>query len=252
MKEDVTMADEYYKEQLKDYFYHYFLRPSRPYRGVITPSSLYKANCPRCTWMSYWWGFSLPANLALQQQLSRFQENFLDGIDNHALSPLLPKGTMNLHKGKITSSPIRVNGEITKWKIYGEIDFLCTNEDGTYSIIDGKVSLKKNPEELIESYWTQLEAYAFLFEHPDDDIPKKIATLGLIQWRITGAAGDTNLTRNFSLEERYIPVERRPREFQEFIAKFIGIIEGFCPEPSKDCYDCKFLHEIGFYSEKHN
>jgi hypothetical protein len=36
-------------------------------------------------------------------------------------------------------------------------------------------------------------------------------------------------------------------EFEAFMNRFIGIIEGEYPEASTACFDCKFLIEIGFY-----
>ena len=107
----------------------YKIKPATPYKSVITPSSLYKGNCPRCTWMSYWHNFSIPANLALQQQMSRIQEASFDGVSNESISSILPKGWAVLHKGKFASQPIRVNGQETRWKFYGELDLLAKNED---------------------------------------------------------------------------------------------------------------------------
>ena len=225
----------------------YRVRPSEPYRQAITPSSLYKANCARCTWMSYWHNFSIPVNLILQQQMSRIQEASFDGIDNHKISPLLPKGWMTLHKGKITSKPIVVNGETTRWKFYGELDFLASNEDGTHSIIDGKVSMKRDPQELIASYWTQLEAYVLMLEKPELGESKSISSIGLLQWRIDGALAAEHNHRGFSVIESYIPVERQPAQFQIFMNNFIDVIEGQFPEASFECYDCNFLRSIGFY-----
>lgn len=223
------------------------MKPQEPYKKVISPSSLYKAICPRCTWMSYWHNLSVPANLAQQQYLSRLQEGAFDGIDSQLISPLLKKGWTTLYKGRIASQPIEINGVKTRWKFYGELDLLAANDDGTFSIIDGKVSMKKEPEVLINNYRTQLEAYVFMLENPESGEAKKISSIGLLQWRINGVVGNNPFERGFKVEETYIPVERRPEEFGEFIAKFISIIEGDFPESGPECYDCKFLYEIGFY-----
>ena len=224
-------------------------KPPQPYKKVITPSSLYKANCPRCTWMSYWHGFGIPANLALQQQMSRLQEGSFDGVPNSVISSDLPEGFAKLYKGKFASSTIVVNGEKTRWKLYGELDLLSENKDGTYSVIDGKVSMKKDAEDLAEGYWKQLEAYVFMLENPEVGDPKQIATIGLLQWRIDGAADLTESRRGFTVEERYIPVARNPEGFREFIEHFIAIIEGDFPNSGNECYDCKFLRQIEFYKD---
>lgn len=225
----------------------YKVKPATPYKSVITPSSLYKGNCPRCTWMSYWHNFTIPANLALQQQMSRIQEASFDGVSNESISSILPKGWTVLHKGKFASLRIHVNSKTTRWKFYGELDLLAKNEDGSFSIIDGKVSMKKNEKDLIDSYWAQLEAYAFMLEHPEIGDPIEIKSIGLLQWRITGDVIERDGSRGFAVEERYIPINRNAVEFDAFMTRFIEIIEGDYPDATSTCLDCKFLTEIGFY-----
>lgn len=111
------------------------IRPEEPYKQVITPSSLYKANCARCTWMSYWHNFSIPANLALQQQQSRIQEASFDGIESQKISSLLPPGWMTLHKGKITSQPIHVKGKPSRWNFMASWIFLQPMKMGLIQLL---------------------------------------------------------------------------------------------------------------------
>jgi hypothetical protein len=179
--------------------------------------------------------------------MSRIQEGSFNGVANDSISPLLPKGWTKLHKGKIGSKPIQLNGEETRWKFKGELDLLAKNEDGSYSIIDGKVSMKKDEDGLIESYWTQLEAYVFMLENPESGDPIQINSIGLLQWRITGEVLESHGTKGFAVEERYIPVQRREAEFKAFMERFITVIEGEYPDAASSCLDCKFLTEIGFY-----
>jgi hypothetical protein len=196
--------------------------------------------------MEYWHGFKLPVNLALQLQLSRLQEAAYDGVDSSLISSKLPKGKVARYKKRFTSKPLEINGEPTRWKIYGEIDLLVDHLDGTYSIVDGKVSMKKDEDALIESYWTQLEAYVYAFENPEEDTPMNIRSIGLIQWRIDNSLHLEGDLRGFSVEHRYIPIPRREKQFHEFIGKFIGIIEGDFPDSGIDCENCNFLTKIGF------
>lgn len=221
-------------------------KPGEPHRKTLSPSSFYNIRCPRCLWLEYWHGIKMPVNMLLQQHLSRLQESAYDGEQASRITDLIPNGTVNKYKNRFTSLPLKVNGEETRWKIYGEIDLLVDHHDGTYSIIDGKVSLKKDADEIVESYWTQQEAYVYSFENPLDGNPRPIKTIGLIQWRID----DTYLTdldgRGFTVEHRYIPIPRRPNEFQQFMEKFIGIIEGEFPESGLDCSNCKFFNSIGY------
>lgn len=221
-------------------------KPIQPHRKTLSPSSFYGIRCPRCLWLEYWHGLKFPANLALQLQLSRLQEAAYDGVDSSVISSDLPKGHVTKYKKRFTSQPVKVNGEETRWKIYGEIDLLVHHNDSTYSIVDGKVSMKMDEAALIESYWTQLEAYVFSFENPLAGDPMPIKSIGLLQWRIDNSLHLENNTKGFSVEHRYIQLPRREKEFQEFLAKFIGIIEGDFPNSGSECENCAFLAKVGF------
>jgi hypothetical protein len=188
----------------------------------------------------------LPANLALQLLLSRLQEAAYDGVTSKVISPEIPLGNVSRYKKRFTSMPVKVNGEETRWKIYGEIDLLVDHQDGTFSIVDGKVSMKKDAEALIESYWTQLEAYVYAFENPLDGDVMPIKSIGLLQWRIDDSLHLDDNKRGFTVDHRYIPIPRQEERFQNFLAKFIGIIEGDFPESGDDCDTCKYLEKIGF------
>ena len=171
----------------------------------------------------------MPANLALQLLLSRLQEAAYDGVTSKAISTEIPAGKVERYKKRFTSQPVKVNGEETRWKIYGEIDLLVDHNDGTYSIVDGKVSMKKDAEALIDSYWTQLEAYVYAFENPLEGDAMPIKSIGLLQWRIDDSLHMEDNKRGFSVDHRYIPIPRQPQKFQDFLAEFIGIIEGEFP-----------------------
>ena len=105
--------------------------------------------------------------------------------------------------------------------------------------------MKKDPQALIESYWTQLEAYVFAFENPLVGESMPIKSIGLLQWRIDDSMHQEDL-RGFTVEHRYIPIPRRQAQFQEFLAKFIGIIEGEFPDAGLDCETCGYLDRIGY------
>ena len=224
----------------------YKVKPLSPYRSTLSPSSFYNIRCPRCLWLEYWHNIKFPVNLSLQLKLSRIQEAAYDGVPSTFITAAIPNGQVAKYKTRLTSQPVSINGEATRWKIHGEIDLLVDHEDGTYSVIDGKVSMKAEADAIIDSYWTQLEAYVFAFENPESGEPRPIKTIGLLQWKIEDSLHLDGNQRGFSVGHRYIPVERRPREFQEFLAKFISIIEGPYPDSGPQCDNCKFLGKIGF------
>ena len=73
-----------------------------------------------------------------------------------------------------------------------------------------------------------------------------IKSIGLLQWRIDNSLHLDGDLRGFSVEHRFIQLPRREKEFQEFLARFIGIIEGEFTQSGNDCENCKFLEKIGF------
>lgn len=221
-------------------------KPSQPYRKTLSPSSFYGIRCPRCLWLEYWHNVKFPVNLALQLLLSRLQEAAYDGVLSSDISDEIPRGQVSRHKDRFTSKPISINGEETRWKIYGEIDLLVDHQDGSYSIVDGKVSMKKDADALIDSYWTQLEAYVYAFENPLEGHSRPIKSIGLLQWRIDNSLKLDGNFRGFSVDHRYISIPRKPKEFQSFLEKFIGIIEGDFPESGSNCENCKFLETLGY------
>jgi len=223
------------------------IKPKEPHRKTLSPSSFYSIKCPRCLWLEYWHNIKFPVNLSLQLLLSRLQESAYDGVNSLLISNEIPSGLISRHKTRFTSKPITIDGIETRWKIYGEIDLLVDHQDGSYSIVDGKVSMKKEADALINSYWMQLEAYVFAFENPLEGKAMPIKTIGLLQWRIDDSLHLEDNIRGFKVDHRYISIPRRTTEFQQFLEKFIGIIEGDFPESGADCENCKFLFAIGYY-----
>lgn len=84
----------------------------------------------------------------------------LIGKDLRELSPVLPAGTVESQEGFVESKPI----PSTKVYIKGKYDLLVQQPDGTYLIVDFKIS--QPSEEKIAKYQTQLQAYHYAFEHP--------------------------------------------------------------------------------------
>lgn len=99
-------------------------KPANPYRTTISPSSLYKARCPRCSWLEYWHNFKIPANLALQSSNSRLQEDFFHQVHTSRIDGQLDPGVVKLYKGNRSSIPWKINGENTRWAFYGALDFV--------------------------------------------------------------------------------------------------------------------------------
>lgn len=222
------------------------LKPIEYKKRSISPSSLYSLRCPRCLWLDYNHGLSIPQNLSLSSKFSVQQENFYDNVRTEDEDFSLKPGTIKKSKGKRFSKNIVINGEESRWKFFGALDFLIEFDDGDLGIADGKVSTKLDKLSLIEDYSPQLHSYLYMLNNPSDGDGVVVNSLGLILWNHDGVGSDGDLVY-FKVKKSYLPVEINNNNFLSIMERFINIIEGEFPESGEGCYNCEFYNKIGFF-----
>lgn len=151
------------------------------------------------------------------------------------LSSILPKGTVESQEGFVESQPIPG----TQVYIKGKYDLLIRQPDGTYLIVDFKIS--QPSEEKIAKYRTQLQAYHYAFEHPARGEVKNITKLGLIIMypdQVTFADGRASLT----FPPQWLEIDIKKDSFLQFIANVSGLLEGPIPPENPNCQWCKYRH----------
>ena len=96
-------------------------------------------------------------------------------MDVREFIPKLQKGTFIAKEQWLESQPLP-----SKHKCYilGKFDLLVQFGDGTYGVIDLKITEPKK-EDLVR-YQPQLHAYKFAFEHPVKNEPIGISKMGLL------------------------------------------------------------------------
>jgi len=176
--------------------------------------------------------------MPLVAPLSALQEKQFRNTELHSLHPCLPKGRIDKFGQKVLSKPIVLNGKETRWSIAGKYDLLATNEDGTVTLIDCKVSGREDDQG--EHYSAQLEAYVFALENPSEGLPQKVSNIGLLKWRPDKVI-ELEDSFAFGVTQVYEPVERDVAGFEKLLSNCIEMLEGPIPDSGEKCALCKYL-----------
>jgi len=149
------------------------------------------------------------------------------------LFPDLPDGTIVSQEGFVES--VIVPG--TSVYIKGKYDLLMKNPDGTYTIIDLKLS--QPGEDKVEKYMTQLSSYKFAFENPKVGKPIKISRLALLIFypdKVEYRKGITYL--DFPHTWMEVPID--DGKFLNFMKDIDKLLKGPRPGPGENCIYCQY------------
>jgi len=214
-------------------------------RTDISPSDLTftYGQCKRCFWLKYNKGISTPGFMPLVGPMSAFQEARYRGKSSTTLDPQLSPGLIARFGEGVESTPIRINGLETKWRIKGKFDLVIEYRNGTVGLVDCKVTTGEINDEKVTHYLPQLEAYCFALENPAVNLPLTVAHSGLMMWKIDEATQDEEANNYFSTESAFLMVPRQPEWFQNFIAEVISVLEGPLPEADDKCKNCSYIQK---------
>lgn len=165
----------------------------------------------------------------------------LVGKNLKELSELLPEGLVESQEGFVESEPVVGANMFIK----GKYDLLVKQPDGTYLIVDFKIS--DQTEEKIAKYQTQLQAYHYTFEHPAKGEAKQITKLGLIVMypdRVRFAKGEAFL----SFPPKWFEIETKRDGFVSFVQDIQKLLDGPVPAENANCKWCDYRH----YGEKYS
>ena len=165
----------------------------------------------------------------------------LVGKNLKELSELLPEGLVESQEGFVESEPVVG----TNLFIKGKYDLLVKQADGTYLIVDFKIS--DPTAEKIAKYQTQLQAYHYAFEHPAKGEAKQITKLGLIVMypdRVKFAKGEAFL----SFPPKWLEIEIKRDGFVSFVQDIQKLLDGPVPTETPNCKWCEYRH----YGEKYS
>jgi hypothetical protein len=112
--------------------------------------------------LKYRLGHEIPSVFpGIVNSLSAKQEAWYRDKTLAEFSPRLPSGQIFRFNKRVTSLPLLLNGRITPFVLSGKYDFLLRYDDGSFGIIDTKLSSSLGKAGL---YWPQLAAYRHILE----------------------------------------------------------------------------------------
>lgn len=162
----------------------------------------------------------------------------VQGTNTEDLIPELPSGKFILEERFVTSSPMPSGKSYLK----GKFDLLAKFEDGTYGIVDLKMTNVK--DDSLDKFSRQLHAYKYAFENPAEDEPAlQISRLGLLLVPPTDIKPhEGNVYYKVKPVWREIKIDMD--SFLDFIEEVEKVLGGDIPEPNKDCKWCVYRYDL--------
>jgi CRISPR/Cas system-associated exonuclease Cas4 (RecB family) len=149
------------------------------------------------------------------------------------LSSSLPDGEVVSQEGWVDS----VFYPDTKVYIKGKYDLLVKLRDGTYTLVDLKLS--QPLEEKKDKYMTQLMAYKFALENPRFSKAYKISKIALLIF-YPDTIEFKEHTAKLTFPPKWMEISYDEKKFKDFMREVYTLLEGGEPKRSKTCKWCAY------------
>lgn len=198
-------------------------------------------DCKHCYYRKVKLGIPPPfgAFPAIFGRMNSLLQDSVMGLNLQDIHPDLPSGIVSVQEGFLRSIPVPGAEDCF---ISGRFDILTKLQDGTYSVIDFKITSPN--EEQIRKFATQLHAYKFALENPASETePIKVSKMGLIS--VTPSSIE-HLNGNlvFTAGPKWHPIEEDMDTFYKLIGEISTVLNGEMPDSGKDCPYCKYLQVV--------
>lgn len=167
-------------------------------------------------------------------KMNSLLQNAIMGMDLREINSVLPAGKIEVKEGFLKSKPIPPTYDCF---IGGRFDVASRLDDGTYSVIDFKIT--DPSEDKIQKFSTQLHSYKFALENPFFGTPKKVSKIGIV------AISPENISFQgediiFKTKPRWFEIETDMDKFFTFISKVSKLLNGSVPDVNPD--KCKWCY----------
>jgi len=164
-------------------------------------------------------------------RINKLLQDSIMGMNLSDIHPDLPSGIIEIQEGYMKS--ITIDG--TNCYLSGRFDILSKLDDGTFAIIDFKITTPDS--EKISKYISQLHAYKFALENPSSGKPIKVSKMGIVSIN----PDEMKLVDGkviFTTTPKYHPVEEDTESFHNLIREISTLLNGDLPAVSKTCSLC--------------
>lgn len=193
-------------------------------------------DCKHCYYLKIKQGIDLPSIgiPGIFSKMNSLLQKDIEGMNLNDINPSLPSGIITVKEGYLKSLPIP---SAKKCFISGRFDIISKLDDGTYAIIDFKISDPK--EEKVQKFTNQLHAYKFALENPLVGEKKMVSKMGLIIVS-PEQIGFKNGFVYFKSTPQWFEIPENMEAFFEFIDQVAKVLEGNKPEPTESCKWCQY------------
>lgn len=167
-------------------------------------------------------------------KMNSLLQNAIIGMDLKEINSELPAGKIEVKEGFLKSKPIPPANDCY---ISGRFDIASRLEDGTYAVIDFKITDPN--EDKIQKFFAQLHAYKFALENPPFGEPKKVSKMGVIAINPEEITfpGDTVI---FKAKPQWFEIKEDLDRFYAFISEVSTLLNGQVPPENPD--NCKWCY----------
>lgn len=161
-------------------------------------------------------------------------QNAIIGMDLREINSALPAGKIEVKEGFLKSRPIPPAKDCY---IGGRFDIASRLDDGTYSVIDFKIT--DPTEDKIQKFFPQLHAYKFALEQPAFGPPRPVSKMGVIAINpeeITFPGEDVI----FRAKPQWFEIKEDMDRFFAFISEVSALLNG--PPPPANPDRCKWCY----------
>lgn len=195
-------------------------------------------DCKLCYWLKIKHGVVPPSGIfpGVFSSMNSLVQGQMVGHNLNEFSKDLPKIKVIQQEGWVASKPVPG----TSVFLSGKYDLLCDNGDNTYTVVDLKIS--KPDVGKIEKYKTQLGAYKFALENPNNGEAKKISKLALLIFYPEKATYNARgAVIDFPAKWLEIPIDEE--SFINFMLEVDALLSADAPAESETCTLCNYRHQ---------
>jgi len=169
-------------------------------------------------------------------KMNALLQNAIIGMDLREINSKLPAGKIEVKEGFLKSKIIPPTNDCY---ISGRFDIASHLEDGTYAVIDFKITDPQ--EDKISKFFSQLHAYKFALENPAFGEPKKVSKMGVIAINPEDISfpGENVI---FKAKPHWFEIEEDMDRFYGFISEISALLNGPMPPENPNCKWCIYRH----------
>ncbi|MFH1864016.1 MAG: PD-(D/E)XK nuclease family protein [bacterium] len=197
-------------------------------------------DCKHCYYQKVKHNIALPSIgiPGVFMKMNSLLQNTIMGMDLREINSELPSGKIEVKEGFLKSKPIP---PLNDCFISGRFDIATKLDDGTYAVIDFKIT--DPAEDKILKFTTQLHAYKYALENPLVGPSKKVSNMGVIAINPTEISfpGEDVI---FKAKPLYFEIKEDMEGFYNFIGEVSKLLNGPVPEGTPGCKWCEYISTV--------